>query len=123
MGILWTPRHRPPAHRRTAFQCRPRIEVAYGPLDILFNNAGIAQSYQGPIEAHPTSNYQTTMKINSEGVYLGIKHAAESMKKRSKDVKESASIVNVSSVAGLSGNAGPFECGLDKGTWRGKSRC
>lgn len=76
------------------------------------SNAGIAQSYTGPLQDHPSSHYKQTMAVNSEGVYLGIKYAARSMQKRSKEIKESASIVNVSSVAGLAGNAGPFECGL-----------
>jgi NAD(P)-dependent dehydrogenase (short-subunit alcohol dehydrogenase family) len=65
----------------------------------------------GGLENFPMDEYHKTMKVCAEGVFLGIRAASGSMKKRSK-VAESASIVNVSSVAGLSGNMGPFDCRL-----------
>ncbi|KAI9026324.1 hypothetical protein DFJ74DRAFT_36623 [Hyaloraphidium curvatum] len=90
-------------------------EREFGPLDILFNNAGIGLGDGSlPLEEHPTADYNKTVAVNLTGVYLGIKAAARSMKKRDKGVKEAASIVSVSSVAGLSGNCGPFDYTMTK---------
>lgn len=76
------------------------------------SNAGIYAEapFNDHISKHPTHLYDKTMEVNAKGVYFGIKYAAGSMIKR--QVKESASIVNTSSIAGLAGNVGTFACGL-----------
>lgn len=74
-----------------------RAQSHFGPLDILFNNAGIA----GPlstITSYPEAEFERVMAVNVLGVFLGIQHAARAMKTN----KRRGVIINTSSVAGLS---------------------
>ncbi len=72
------------------------IAAAEGRLDILVNNAGIlhmARSLDTSLD-----DWNRVIAINQTGVFLGIREAGRLMK-----VQGSGSIVNISSVAGLSG--------------------
>lgn len=93
-----------------------KAEKAFGPVDVVFNNAGIypESNVSVPIWEQPTALYDKTMDVNVKGVYFGIKYGAKSMIKRG--TKEAASIVNTSSIAGIGGNLGGFACELNKGT-------
>ncbi len=89
-----------------------------GRLDILVNNAGISGGW-GNIETTTVEQWRRTEAINSEGVFLGCKYAIEGMKKTGPDKPASkGSIVNVSSVAGLIGSAGPAAYTASKGAVR-----
>lgn len=68
---------------------------AYGRLDCMFNNAGIAGP-TGPIESVKVKDFDEAIGVLLRGVFLGIKHAAPVMKRQG-----SGSIVNTASVAGL----------------------
>ncbi|OGO49689.1 MAG: hypothetical protein A2148_00525 [Chloroflexi bacterium RBG_16_68_14] len=61
---------------------------AFGRLDIMVNNAGVAQP-----------DWDTTLAINLSGVYYGCKHAAETMAPTGRG----GSIINLASVLGLVG--------------------
>ena len=65
-------------------------------LDILVNNAGLSSTSQ----ADPTSTegWLRIMEVNATGVFLGVKHAAEAMRRSG-----GGSIVNISSIYGLVG--------------------
>ncbi len=65
---------------------RSAIE-AFGRLDIMVNNAGVAQR-----------DWDTTIAVNLSGVYYGCRHAAEAMA-----AQGGGSIVNMSSILGLIG--------------------
>lgn len=72
-------------------------ESAFGRLDVLVNNAGIAIA--GPIETFSLADWRKQQAVNVDGVFLGVKHAFPAMRRAG-----GGSIVNISSIAGLRGN-------------------
>lgn len=72
------------------------IDNAYGGLDVLVNNAGIAVLV--PIEKMTLEQWNRQIEVNLTSVFLGCKYAIVEMKKR-----DGGSIINLSSVAGLVG--------------------
>jgi NAD(P)-dependent dehydrogenase (short-subunit alcohol dehydrogenase family) len=71
----------------------------FGGLDILVNNAGIFNTTG--LEDTTEELWDTVVNINQKGVWLGMKFAVPAMRKRG-----GGSIVNISSVAGLTGSPG-----------------
>lgn len=69
-------------------------EENFGPIDILVNNAGI--SIPGMTQDTPYDTYQKTIKVNQDGVFLGMQAVYPSMKKAG-----GGSIINISSSAGI----------------------
>jgi NAD(P)-dependent dehydrogenase (short-subunit alcohol dehydrogenase family) len=63
-------------------------ERTYGGVDIMVNNAGIARP----------DDWESTMAVNLDGVYYGVKHTADRMAARGGGV-----IINLASVLGLVG--------------------
>jgi 3(or 17)beta-hydroxysteroid dehydrogenase len=89
-----------------------------GRLDIMVNNAGISGGGGNP-ETTTVENWQRVQAINSEGVFLGCKYAIQGMKQTGPDKQASkGSIINISSVAGLVGGAGPTAYTAAKGAVR-----
>ena len=82
----------------------------FGQLDALINNAGIA--IIGNIEAATLEDWRRTQAINSESVFLGCREAVRAMK------GQGGSIVNISSVAGLIGDAQSVAYCASKGAVR-----
>lgn len=73
---------------------------AYGTIDVFFNNAGI----EGPVSAipdFPTEGFRKVMDVNVTGIFLGLKLVIPVMAKAGR-----GSIINSSSVAGLTGSPG-----------------
>ncbi|OWM82560.1 secoisolariciresinol dehydrogenase-like [Punica granatum] len=52
---------------------------AHGKLDIMFNNAGIADENKARIIDNEKSDFERVLRVNVTGVFLGIKHAAQAM--------------------------------------------
>ncbi|MBV8773773.1 MAG: glucose 1-dehydrogenase [Deltaproteobacteria bacterium] len=71
----------------------------FGGLDILVNNAGIFN--MSGLEDTSEELWDSIVNINQKGVWLGMKTAVPAMRQRG-----SGSIVNISSVAGLTGSTG-----------------
>ena len=69
----------------------------FGKLDILVNNAGIYRAHI--VEETTADEWDQVMDINAKGVFLGTKCAIPAMRKAG-----GGSIVNISSVAGLTGS-------------------
>lgn len=78
-----------------------KIMEVRGKLDIVINNAGIAQIES--VETSTLEQWRHLMAINLDGVFLGTKYAIEAMKKG-----DGGSIVNISSIEGIVGE--PLAC-------------
>ncbi|MBX3500194.1 MAG: glucose 1-dehydrogenase [Alphaproteobacteria bacterium] len=89
-----------------------------GRLDILVNNAGISGG-MGNIETTTVENWERVHAINLDGVFLGCKHGIGAMKRTgpAKPASQGA-IVNISSIAGIVGAAGPCAYTASKGAVR-----
>jgi len=86
------------------------VVAAFGRLDILVNSAGIAAL--GNIETTTLADFRKVNAVNAEGVFLGCREAVRAMKERG------GSIVNLSSVAGIVGDASSFAYCASKGAVR-----
>ncbi|HJE19118.1 MAG TPA: glucose 1-dehydrogenase [Aliicoccus persicus] len=73
-------------------------EEKFGPVDVLVNNAGVSTVLS--VENSSLEDYMKIVNINQVSVFLGTKYVIPSMKKAGK-----GSIVNISSINGLSGGA------------------
>jgi NAD(P)-dependent dehydrogenase (short-subunit alcohol dehydrogenase family) len=71
----------------------------FGRLDLLFNNAGI-EGVIRPIDELSLDDFDSVMRVNVRGVFLGMKHAIPVMR-----AQRSGAIVNCASVSGLRGTA------------------
>jgi len=76
---------------------------AAGGLDILVNNAGLFLAK--PLTETTLEDWRRLHSVNVEGVFLGCKHAAPLLAERAHQWPGGASIINLSSVAGLVGTA------------------
>ena len=88
---------------------------AVGRLDIVVNNAGI--EHTAFLTEHTLADFQRTMAINVEGVFLGVKHAARVMRPGG-SAGQGGSIINISSAAGLIGMTGLSSYCASKGAVR-----
>ena len=85
----------------------------------MVNNAGIATEIRNmlPIHETPDSTYDTTMSINSRGVFLGCKYAAQQMVTQDPHPNgDRGWIINMSSAAGLVGFRGAASYSASKGS-------
>jgi 3alpha(or 20beta)-hydroxysteroid dehydrogenase len=73
-------------------------EALGGPVNLLVNNAGIVGF--GAVTDMALEDFERVIDINLVGVFLGMKHAAPSMKRAG-----GGAIINISSTAGMMGYA------------------
>lgn len=90
-------------------------EAAFGPVNILINNAGIVAMNE--IENQTEEEYRRVIDINQVSVFLGMKSVISSMKKT-----EGGSIVNISSINGLRGAPGTSAYDSSKFAVRGMTK-
>jgi len=74
-----------------------KAEEAFGPVNVLVNNAGIDLP-EGSLQDATEAMYRKVIDVNQVSVFLGMKYAVPSMRKAG-----GGSIVNISSLAGLVG--------------------
>ena len=75
-----------------------RTVAELGPLDIMINNAGIGED-PTPIDERTAEAWRRVMRVNLDGVFYGVKHAARVMKARG----DGGVIVNMASILGVVG--------------------
>lgn len=80
----------------------------YGKLDILVNNAGVTQA--GSMDDLTEEEWDKVININLKGTFLGIQLAIPHFKNNN-----GGSIVNISSIAGLTGSSGAGAYTASKG--------
>jgi NAD(P)-dependent dehydrogenase (short-subunit alcohol dehydrogenase family) len=80
----------------------------FGRLDILVNNAGVALG--GSVEATTLAQWRALMAVNLDGVFLGTQRAIAAMKETG-----GGSIINLSSIEGLIGDANLAAYNASKG--------
>lgn len=86
-------------------------EKELGRLDILMNNAGIGTRLT--LAETSLEQFEKVQSINSVGVFLGMKHGSNAMKKSGK-----GSIINISSMYGIVGSPGNTAYHASKGAVR-----
>ncbi len=83
----------------------------FGKIDILVNNAGISGNLFIPLQERTQEEFALVLAVNLTGTFLGIKTVVPHLKR-------GGSIVNTSSIAGITGNAGGFAYTASKGGQR-----
>lgn len=91
-------------------------ERRFGGLDILLNNAGIFD--MKPMMATSIEEFRHMQAINVEGVFLGMKTALPAIGSRGGRWAGGGAIINLSSVAGLTGAAFAVPYNASKGAVR-----
>ena len=84
-----------------------KIKEDFGTIDVLVNNAGITRD--GLLARMSEENYDLVIAVNQKSVYNMMRNVAPIMMKQ-----RSGRIINMSSVAGLHGNAGQFNYSASK---------
>jgi 3alpha(or 20beta)-hydroxysteroid dehydrogenase len=92
-----------------------RVVGDHGRLDILVNNAGILRWER--MADTSFESWNEVVAVNQTGVFLGMKAVAPQMKEQ-----RSGSIVNISSVGGLSGASACFTYAATKWAVRGMTK-
>jgi NAD(P)-dependent dehydrogenase (short-subunit alcohol dehydrogenase family) len=89
------------------------IETRFGMLHGLVNNAGILGPMPAPVHVETLDGVRKIFAVNVEGVFLGCKLAMPLLRKAG-----GASIVNLSSIAGLIGTPALASYGMSKAAVR-----
>lgn len=78
-----------------------RAVAELGALDVMVNNAGVSEQ-PTPIDERSADDWHRVIRINLDGAFYGVKHAARVMKARGRG----GVIVNMASILGLVGFKG-----------------
>jgi NAD(P)-dependent dehydrogenase (short-subunit alcohol dehydrogenase family) len=100
------------AQEKEVAQVIPEVAAKFGGISVLVNNAGIA-GVNKPTDEMPEGEWDKVMNVNVKGVFFCTKHAIPFLKKNG-----GGSIINMSSVYGLVGNAALPAYNASKGAVR-----
>jgi NAD(P)-dependent dehydrogenase (short-subunit alcohol dehydrogenase family) len=92
-----------------------QVSRELGPLDVLVNNAGILMVQS--IAETTMESFRRVAAVNTDGTFLGIKHAFAAMAERG------GVIINVSSIGGMIGAANQIAYCASKGAVRLMTKC
>jgi 3alpha(or 20beta)-hydroxysteroid dehydrogenase len=92
-----------------------RVSGERGGIDILVNNAGVL--HMAALEETTLADYERVVRVNQVGPFLGMKAVAPTMKRAGR-----GSIVNVSSIDGMSAKNGLVAYSASKWAVRGMTR-
>ncbi|MGH6761753.1 MAG: SDR family NAD(P)-dependent oxidoreductase [Phyllobacterium sp.] len=92
-----------------------RAVERFGPIDVLFSNAGNF-GVVAPIESYPDDVFDQVQRVHVKGAFLAAKHAVPHM-------RDGGSIVITSSVAGTRGDPGVYAYITAKHAQVGLMRC
>lgn len=87
-----------------------RVLSEHGTLDVLFNNAGVGTTDSSRIEDMSLQTWRTTLSVNLDGVFLGLRTGIRAMKQG-----RGGSIINTSSIYGIVGAVGIAAYSASKG--------
>lgn len=73
---------------------------AFGRLDILFNNAGIAEEMPKPLHEYTTEEWNRILAVDLQGVFFCAREGLKIMVKQ-----KSGKIINIASIYGLAGSS------------------
>jgi len=90
-------------------------EQAFGRIDVLINNAGIL--HMAPMLETRLDDYMRVIEVNQVSCFIGMKAVAEPMKRAG-----GGSIVNISSIAGMTGTRGLVAYTASKFAMRGMTK-
>ncbi|MEP2987770.1 MAG: glucose 1-dehydrogenase [Parasphingorhabdus sp.] len=96
-----------------------KAEDQFGKLDILVNNAGL--ELVKPMADHSQEDWRTIMSVNVDGVFLGCQ-TFEPLLRKAAEGGTSASVINISSIAGLVGYPDQVAYNTSKGAVRHMSK-
>jgi NAD(P)-dependent dehydrogenase (short-subunit alcohol dehydrogenase family) len=91
-------------------------QIAFGRIDIMVANAGIANHVAAPIHEMSLKQWQSTMAVNLTGVFLCSKYFVENLANHQGD---HASLILIGSTAGLFGEAGFADYATSKAALHG----
>ena len=80
-----------------------KTEKTFGRLDILFNNAGIAEEDPKPLHEYTTEEWNRILAVDLQGVFFCAREALNIMVRQ-----KHGKIINIASVWGLVGSSGLF---------------
>ena len=89
-------------------KCVDQTVKEFGRLDVLVNNAGVG--WFGDVESTTLESWHKLLRVNLDGVFLGMKYAIPAMRRAG-----GGSIINMSSIEGLIGDARAAAYNASKG--------
>ncbi len=87
-----------------------KAETTFGKIDILVNNAGILGNVMSSLEDRTVEEFEKVIAVNLLGQFIGVKTVVPYMRKLG-----GGSIINISSVGGITGSANGTAYSASKG--------